>query len=148
MIKVKAAETPQEIEACLEIRRIVFVDEQNVPHEYEIDGLDDAAYHMLALKDGQPVGTARALLLDDGKAAKIGRVSILKSERGLGIGHMIMKAFEEDPRLASVAFLKLEAQTHALPFYEKLGYEAYSDEFDDCGIPHLRMRKARNEIGC
>ncbi len=145
MISIKSTKTAEELEQCLEIRKIVFIEGQNVPYELEIDGLDAAAYHLLALQNNTPIGTARALLLEEDTVAKIGRVAVLESGRGLGIGHMIMQEMEKDSRLASAICFKLEAQTYALPFYEKLGYEAYGKEFDDAGIPHMRMKKKRRD---
>lgn len=144
MITVKGAETSDEKAMCLAIRKVVFIEGQNVPADLEVDGLDDEAYHWLAFSDDKPVGTARVLLLDDGKTGKVQRVAVLEGCRGQSVGKIIMQTIEEDQRLSSVTCFKLGAQTHALPFYEKLGYTAYGDEFDDAGIPHRNMRKKRS----
>jgi predicted GNAT family N-acyltransferase len=76
--------------------------------------------------------------------AKIGRVAVCQSKRGLGVGKLLISAIEGAPDLEHVDSFILEAQTHALQFYARLGYEAYGDEFLDAGIPHRRMRKSRN----
>lgn len=120
--------------AASEIRRKVFIDEQNVPQEEEWDGLDPACQHFLAMLDGQPVGTAR--LLPD---AHIGRVAVLANARGTGIGVLLMQAAIEAARHAGHLQVVLSAQVHALAFYERLGFVAHGDEFLDAGIPHREM---------
>ena len=131
------AET-QDIAACRALRFNVFVGEQNVPPEEEIDDLDDEAIHMLARRDGVPVGSARMLVLAD--TGKIGRVCVLASERGHGTGGALMRACLDRLRAEpGVARAKLSSQTHAIPFYERLGFTAYGPEYDDAGIPHRDM---------
>lgn len=117
-----------------DIRRKVFIDEQHVPQEEEWDGLDAECQHFLAILDGQPVGTAR--LLPD---AHIGRVAVLASARGTGIGVLLMQAAIEAARHAGHTQVALSAQVHALAFYEQLGFVAHGEEFLDAGIPHREM---------
>jgi predicted GNAT family N-acyltransferase len=140
-IFVLRAKTPDEREACFAVRQAVFVEEQKVPPEYEYDEYDKTALHFLALHGKKPVGTARVVFKDDGKTAKIGRVAVLKSARGLGIGAAIMRAIEADSDARKADKFLLESQTHAIPFYERLGYTAYGDEYLDCDIPHRFMSK-------
>ncbi|MDN3522488.1 GNAT family N-acetyltransferase [Halomonas ramblicola] len=121
-------------EAAGEIRRVVFIEEQRVPIEEEWDGRDPECRHFLALLDGTPVGTAR--LLPD---AHIGRVAVLREARGQGIGEALMAAAIATARRHGHAGIELAAQTHALPFYERLGFEAFGPEFLDAGIPHRNM---------
>ena len=135
------ATLPEEQEACFAIRRKIFVEEQKVPLEYEIDHYDDGALHFLALHEKRPVGTARVIMKDDGQIAKIGRMAVLSEMRGKGVGAAIMQAIEVDPDVQRTNRLVLEAQTHAIPFYEKLGYVATGDEYLDCNIPHRFMSK-------
>ena len=120
--------------AASEIRRKVFIDEQNVPQEEEWDGLDPESLHFLAMLDGQPVGTAR--LLPD---AHIGRVAVLANARGTGIGVLLMQAAIEAARHAGHSKVALSAQVQALAFYERLGFVAHGNEFLDAGIPHREM---------
>ncbi|OUE39808.1 GNAT family N-acetyltransferase [Billgrantia desiderata SP1] len=122
-------------EVAGEIRRIVFIEEQQVPREEEWDGRDDACRHFLALHDDSPLGTAR--LLPDGH---IGRVAVLREARGLGIGAALMRAAIASSRRLGHAQVELAAQTHALAFYENLGFTAYGEVFLDAGIPHRNMR--------
>jgi len=81
------------------------------------------------------------VLKDNGTAAKIGRVAVSRSKRGKGIGKRLIAAIEEAPALEGVDYFLLEAQTHALRFYARMGYQAYGEEFMDAGIPHFRMKK-------
>ncbi|MDI5933926.1 GNAT family N-acetyltransferase [Halomonas kalidii] len=121
--------------AAGEIRRAVFIEEQQVPLEEEWDGRDPDCRHFLAIADGRPVGTAR--LLPD---AHIGRVAVLAEARGLGIGAALMRAAIEAARRHGHPTVALAAQTHALAFYENLGFQAFGDEFLDAGIPHRNMQ--------
>ena len=136
-----------EREAVFAIRMTVFVEEQAVPPEEELDAYDVAAAHFLArLSTADPdpsgiVGTAR--LIDKGHGTgKIGRVAVLREHRGRGVGALLMQRVEYSARAAGYTELILEAQTHALPFYEKLGYAAEGDIFLDCNIEHRLMRKS------
>lgn len=131
-------ETTQDVKTCLALRKIVFIDEQGVSIEDEIDGLDDQAIHLLAKVNGRPVGTARLLI--DGETGKIGRVCVLQDARGLGLGAALICAGVDELRKNNqVRQVKLGAQVHALGFYEKLGFHPVGDVYDDAGIPHRDM---------
>ena len=126
------------IAACLALRRAVFIEEQGIAEAEEIDDLDDEALHLLAVLDGQPLGTAR--LLTKGATGKIGRVCVLPQARGTGLGAALIRAgiahFAADPAFDTVY---LSAQEPALGFYEKLGFTAHGPAYDDAGIPHRDM---------
>ena len=141
MITIRAANTAHDLEECFRIREEVFIGEQHVPADLERDEDDSKALHFMALADDRSVGTARIVFRDDGAAAKIGRVAVRRSNRGFGIGKLPIAAIEAAPDLRGVDYFLLDAQTHALQFYEGLGYEACGDEFVDAGIPHRHMRK-------
>ncbi|MEL7254102.1 MAG: GNAT family N-acetyltransferase [Pseudomonadota bacterium] len=128
-----------DIAACLELRRVVFMVEQSVSEEDERDGMDDQAHHILASQDGRPVGCARIFL--DGDVGKIGRVCVLSDQRGTGLGKALIEACLTHLQTLGATRAKLGAQTHALGFYEALGFVAYGDEFDDAGIPHRMMER-------
>ncbi|MDR5867606.1 GNAT family N-acetyltransferase [Halomonas koreensis] len=117
-----------------EIRRLVFIEEQRVPLEEEWDGRDDDCTHFLALVGDTPVGTAR--LLPDGH---IGRVAVLATHRGEGIGVALMEAAIDAARRRDFPSVELAAQLQALAFYERLGFEAHGDTFLDAGILHRNM---------
>ncbi len=148
---VRVAEDPADREACFAVRKEVFVVEQGVPQELEYDAYDAVATHVLAVReDGTPLGTGR-LLYGEAVAAKtdgdltvgsLGRLAVTEEARGLGVGVALVRAIEDAARARGLAAVDLHAQTHALGFYERLGYEAYGPEFPDAGIPHRAMRRA------
>jgi ElaA protein len=130
-----------DIATCLALRHIVFIDEQNVSEADEIDGLDPDALHLLAVMNSRPVGTARILVA--GGVAKIGRVCVLQAARGTGLGAAIIIACLDLARAQpGVTRAQLGAQTHALLFYEKLGFAAFGPIYDDAGIPHRDMERS------
>jgi len=116
------------------IRYEVFVGEQNVPEELEIDGLDDEAKHVLAFVDGLPIGTGR--ILSDGH---IGRVAVLKNYRGLGIGKLIMKELIKWAQDISLKKVWLSSQWHAHSFYLDLGFVCAGEIYIEAGIEHIKM---------
>lgn len=131
------AET-RDIATCRALRRVVFIEEQGVPEADEIDDKDDEAVHLLATLDGRPVGSARLLVLGD--TGKIGRVCVLKESRGTGLGAaLVQAAVAQFAGRGGIARVKLGAQTHALGFYERLGFRPYGPEYMDAGIPHRDM---------
>ncbi len=135
---VTIAQTPAELAQCYAIRVAVFVEEQAVPLELEMDEYDDAATHFL-LRDGDaPLATAR--LLDKHGLAKIGRVAVVKEARGRGLGLAVMQAVLQEARRRGFVEAILDSQTYAIPFYVRLGFIAEGEEFDDASIPHFLMR--------
>ena len=128
---------PGDMPAARDIRRVVFIEEQSVPEDIERDALDATALHLVALADGQPVGTARVLIA--GGTGKIGRVAVLKPHRGTGLGQALIRFAMAEIRQAGGHTAKLGAQTHALGFYEALGFTAQGAEYLDAGIPHRDM---------
>jgi len=132
-------EKTADLNSCRAIRREVFILEQAVPEAEEWDGRDGQAIHLLARDAaGTAVGTARILV--QGATGKIGRVAVLKRARGTGMGAALVRAALAELRaMPGVTRAKLGAQTHAIGFYEKLGFAAYGPEYDDAGIPHRDM---------
>lgn len=130
-----------DLENCLLLRRKVFIDEQNVPEEEEVDAGDETAIHLLAFEGDTPVGTARIVV--QGRVGKTGRVCVLKEHRGTGSGADLLNAGLEQMRgLPDVTIARLGAQTHALGFYERMGFSAFGDEYLEAGIPHFDMERA------
>jgi len=126
-----------DIATCQELRRIVFIEEQGVSEADECDGKDGEALHVIAHLDGTPIGTARVLPF--GTTAKIGRVCVLPLARGTGAGVSLIEACHDVARASGATRAILGAQLSALGFYERLGYRAYGDIFDDAGIDHRMM---------
>lgn len=119
------------------IRCDVFVKEQGVPLELEIDGLDAGAVHALVFDGDTPVGTGR--LLEDGH---IGRVAVQKSHRGRGVGICIIEGLLDAARAGNLSGVWLGAQCHAKGFYRQLGFSEFGDIFLDAGIDHIKMKKS------
>ena len=116
------------------IRRIVFIDEQRIPEPDEWDGEDAASVHVLVRLNRDPVGTGRL-----NAAGKIGRIAVLAGQRGFGVGTLILRRLLEEARRLGFRETHLHAQVQAAPFYEKFGFERKGGEFDEAGIPHVRM---------
>lgn len=118
------------------IRFAVFVEEQGVPEQMELDDADEDCVHALAFEDERPVGTAR--LLPDGH---IGRMAVLKSRRGRGIGGLILARLIEAARARGHREVLLSAQVHAAGFYRAHGFVEEGAEYLEAGIAHRRMRR-------
>ena len=130
-----------DLAACLAIRHAVFTVEQGVPEAEDIDGKDNSAIQLLAFAEGTPVGTARILCREG--TGKIGRMAVLKSHRGLGIGQALLRqAIVELRKEPGISRAYLSSQSHAIGFYETLGFQAYGEDYDDVGIPHRDMELA------
>ncbi len=127
-----------DIEACRALRVDVFINEQGIAPEDEWDDLDDQATHFLAQVNGQNVGTARVLY--SGETGKIGRICVLKDQRGTGLGAAIVSTciahLKDQP---GVTRAMLGAQEYVIGFYEKLGFSVCGPIYDDAGIPHRDM---------
>jgi predicted GNAT family N-acyltransferase len=120
------------------IREAVFVAEQGVPAEIELDEWDERCDHALAVDArGRAIGTGR--LLRDGH---IGRLAVLREHRGRGVGAAILEALIERARQRGMRRVVLNAQTHAAGFYARFGFAVSGDEFVEAGIPHVEMARA------
>lgn len=138
-METKIVTNEQELQDAFTIRKAVFVNEQNVPEEEEIDQFDEDAVHFVLYNGETPIGAGRFRLVDGN--GKVERICVLKDKRQSGSGKTIMDKIEEYAKNQGISILKLNAQTHAIPFYSKLGYEVISEEFLDAGIPHRTMKK-------
>jgi predicted GNAT family N-acyltransferase len=150
---VFVAATDAERRDAFSVRRAVFVDEQGVAEDIEYDEHDEpgaAAVHFAAYDDGEPIGAARLRPADGGdhasdaaddRTAKVERVAVAADRRGSGWGRQVMSAVETHARDDGFERIALHAQTHVRGFYERLGYEAHGEEFEEAGIPHIAMAK-------
>jgi predicted GNAT family N-acyltransferase len=116
------------------VREAVFVHEQSVPVELEWDEFDAVSTHVLAEAAGLAIGTGR--LLPDGH---IGRMAVIKPWRGIGVGNAMLSTLVELARIRGLSRLQLNAQEHAIVFYQRYGFLAEGDIFLEAGIPHRRM---------
>ena len=131
------------IDKCVKIRTEVFVIEQGVPPELEVDGFDAPGApcdHFLIVDEGEPVGTFRCIF--EGSAVHVGRLCVKKEKRHRGYGRAALDFIEKYYAARGYEKLTLGAQVTAIPFYEKCGFVCVSDVFLDAGIEHKRMKKA------
>ncbi|KRM96224.1 acetyltransferase [Liquorilactobacillus aquaticus DSM 21051] len=124
---------------ALYIRKIVFVEEQKVPVELELDNEESAQYYVV-YEEGARVATARVLREQDG-VWHIQRVATLKEYRHRGFAKKLLQRIESDAKLENTAYLTLGAQDQVQAFYRALGYVVKGKGFMDAGIPHHRMDK-------
>ncbi|MBV8055125.1 MAG: GNAT family N-acetyltransferase [Deltaproteobacteria bacterium] len=133
---VEITERPQ-MEQAWAIRRMVFIEEQHVPEEIEMDADDADAFHALALDGNKPVGCGR-MVAHDGYV-KIGRMAVLRERRGEGIGQSILVFLMERARQQGFGRAVLHAQLTAEGFYLKNSYIPEGEVFEEAGIMHRRM---------
>jgi predicted GNAT family N-acyltransferase len=120
----------------------VFVDEQGVPAEIEIDDMDEDAEHVVVRDPEDPsAALATARLLTVQGVGIVGRVAVRRDRRRTGLGAVVMLAVEDRARELGLPILELHAQLTAEPFYSRLGYQAYGETYLEAGIPHVSMRK-------
>ncbi len=125
--------------AIRKVRFTVFVDEQAVPAELEMDDRDPKCLHVLALDlHGEPIGTGRIDIADGGR---LGRMAVLASHRGLGVGRALIEALHAHAQAHNCSEVWCHAQTSAQGFYERAGYAAEGDLFEEAGIEHVTMRR-------
>ena len=136
-MNITAADFERDYASIRSVRFAVFVDEQQIPRELEMDDRDVHCVHWLASNErGAAIGTVR---LDLGANGKVGRLAVLASERGQGVGRALMLALHELARARGLARVWCHAQISAVPFYESLGYRITSEPFAEAGIEHVRM---------
>ncbi|MDN7241458.1 GNAT family N-acetyltransferase [Planococcus sp. N028] len=140
MQKIKVATTPLEKEQAMEVRRTVFIEEQGVPAAIEMDANDATAIHFVGYQFAQPIAAGRIREIEPG-IGKVERVCVLPEYRGHRTGVLLMEAMEEHARSIGIFKLKLNSQSYAIPFYEKLGYAITSEEFFEADISHRSMEK-------
>ena len=122
------------------LRFEVFVDEQGVPADEELDSDDDAAVQAVAVRGGIVVGTGR-LVLVSALEARVGRMAVKATVRGQGVGGALLRFLEAEARSRGIARIVLHAQAHAQSFYDKHGYAAEGGPFTEAGIEHVSMAK-------
>ncbi|MDF2652367.1 MAG: yyaT [Paenibacillus sp.] len=144
-MKVITVTNEQDLQKCLKIRTEVFVKEQGVAEEQEVDDYDqspDSCIHFLLLnEEGYPIGASRMKPYET-EGVKLQRIAVLQKERGKGLGRLLLNAMEQKAVGEQAKYAVLDAQVQAVPFYSKQGYIVSSKiPFYDAGIEHLQMRK-------
>jgi predicted GNAT family N-acyltransferase len=136
-IHVKTVASKIALATAFAIRVRVFVKEQGVPAEIELDRDDARATHFLAVHSGKAVGTARVVMRRG--SAKIGRMAVLKSHRRRGVGTRLLKRAVQMARQSGATKIYLHAQVAVIGFYENLDFRCVGPVFDEAGIPHRKM---------
>lgn len=136
-ITVQRADTDELYNHVFTIRTTVFVEEESVDQEDEYDGFDFLANHYLASLDGIPVGAARWRTVPATGKIRLERFAVLKPYRGQGVGRALVEAIMNDVPQNREIFI--HAQIHNLGFYEKFGFEAEGEDFEEAGILHKKM---------
>ncbi len=135
---VRLAETPQDILKVMVVRGIVFIEEQGVDWEGEIDAYEDESIHVLGEVGGQPVASGRLRLLPD-RWAKLERIAVRPRWRGRGIARQVVRFLMDEARRRGARRFKLHAQVYLEGFYREFGFQREGEVFDECGIDHILM---------
>ena len=138
-LQVVLIESEKQMAQAHAIRRLVFIEEQHVPEDIELDVEDQHAVHALALIDGHPVGCGRFVVHDS--EVKIGRMAVLKNRRGEGIGQAILESLMKEARRRGFQNAVLHAQLTAEGFYLKQGFVPKGEVFEEAGIRHRKMER-------
>ena len=139
-LSLRRAQTEEDIAGLKALRLEVFVKEQGVPRELELDVLDETAIHAVATEGGAVVGTGRLILTASGEA-QIGRMAVRQSARRRGIGGQVLRLLEAEAANSGVTQVELHAQRYVSAFYRRHGYAEEGDPFFEAGIEHVLMRK-------
>ena len=139
-LSVRRAESENDMAGLRALRLDVFVKEQGVPRELELDALDATAIHAVATEGGAVVATGRLILTASGEA-QIGRMAVRQSARRRGIGGQILRLLEAEATNSGVTQVELHAQRYVSAFYRRHGYAEEGDPFVEAGIEHVLMRK-------
>ncbi len=142
-VELKLVETEAEMEAALAVRMRVFVAEQSVPAEEEMDDEDATATHVIARHNKLVIGTGRLLIRAEG-TCQIGRMAVDQPWRRQGVGGQLLLYLEQEARSQGMSQVMLHAQEYVKGFYAAHGYLERGELFLEAGIPHIEMRK---EIG-
>jgi predicted GNAT family N-acyltransferase len=137
--EVRRVAGEEEMLAALELRHEVFCVEQGVPEEEELDGRDHEGIHLVAISDGELLGTCRILIV--GSTAQFSRLAVRASARRRGIATALLEAADREAQAAGVRRLVLHAQTYACELYENAGYRQRGRVFREAGIEHVAMEK-------
>ena len=144
-LQIKLVETEEEMEAAMEVRFRVFVAEQRVPAEEELDEFDATATHVIAIATNQGhaqvVATGRVFYGDEDSAARIGRMAVDAQWRRKGIGGRVLQFLEEEAAAQGVSTYVLNAQEYVKEFYAAHGYVERGETFLEADIIHILMRK-------
>jgi ElaA protein len=135
--RIRRVVSKKDLKRAFSIRLRVFVREQRVPADVELDADDRQATHLLATVSGKAVGTARIVIKK--RRAKVGRMAVLKGYRSKGIGTALLKRAIGLARRRRAKTIYLHAQVPVVGFYEEMGFCSVGRVFMEAGIPHRKM---------
>ena len=141
MITIKIIKPGKDFSEAMKVRVPVFVEEQGVPQERELDDFDKLSYHAVLYEDEFPIACGRLYINKKENTAKLGRVAVLKDHRRQGYGLMTCKKLINIAQTQGIKSIILHAQTHSVPLYERLGFKKSGGEFLEENIPHYKMTK-------
>lgn len=136
-LEIRKAKNKSELDKVFEIRTNVFVKEQNVPLDLEIDGLDPESEHFVVYLDNNIIGCAR--IRKSKNFAKLERIAILKEHRNKGFGKQLTKFLIEYCKQKKFDEIRLHSQIYVSDFYKKLGFKTIGENFFEAGIEHIEM---------
>ncbi len=137
--EVRRARDRDEMAQALALRHAVFCVEQGVPEHEELDGRDHEGIHLVAMSDGQVLGTCRVLLV--GSTAQFSRLAVRPAARRRGIATALLELADDETRAAGGRRIVLHAQTYAQELYERAGYRTRGRAFTEANIQHIAMEK-------
>lgn len=135
-LKIQIVGNQKEFDDVIAIRKKVFIEEQNVPIDIEMDGLDDEANHVIAYLDNKPIGCARIRM---NSFAKLERIAVMKDYRRKGFGRKITEFLIDYCKQKNVDEIRLHAQIYTADFYKKLGFLERGKTFFEADIKHIEM---------
>jgi predicted GNAT family N-acyltransferase len=137
--EIRFVHRPEEFERAFAVRRAVFIEEQHVPESLEHDEYDSTAVHVMALEGDRAVGTGRLARIHE--VSRIGRMAVLPSHRGRGVGRALLLKLLETARTQKIPEVHLAAQLPVVDFYAKLGFMPYGEIFEEAGLLHRMMKR-------
>jgi predicted GNAT family N-acyltransferase len=137
--EVRRARGRRELTAALTLRHEVFCVEQGVPEHEELDGRDHEGIHLVAVENGELLGTCRVVMV--GRTAQFSRLAVRPAARRRGIATALLDAAENETRALGGRRMVLHAQTYVQPLYERAGYRMRGTMFREAGIEHVAMEK-------
>lgn len=144
IIQGKFKSYEDDLSDAFEIRKKVFQDEQNVNSEIDYDEWDKYAMHVVIYVSDKAVATGR--LVFDGDTYRIGRVAVLKEERGKQYGDFVVRMLVDRAFQSGAKEIILGSQLHVIGFYEKLGFKSFGEEYEEAGIKHMKMRLTQGNM--
>ena len=136
---IRLATTKEDILKCMVVRGIVFIEEQEVDWEGEIDSFEDASTHVLGEVDGQPVAAGRLRMVDGW--AKLERIAVRPKWRGRGLARDVILCLLDQAKDQGATRYKLHAQVYLKDLYEQYGFQQEGEIFSECGIDHILMMR-------